>query len=161
MRNNCTHYKNCKTKSALELMTPDCDLTMTTTNLFLWPHEQSLAVKKRKSRKQIRLKKGFSLIVLILVTCVSTIGVLRSLVIISFLREDGRLKNLGGGDEKIKRLLKENVLFLVLQKSGGVHLPLRPLVPPALFLLQLLSVGVFFCHFGNCLSTHFVTRLLR
>ena len=119
MRNNCTHYKNCKTKSALELMTPDCDLTMTTTNLFLWPHEQSLAVKKRKSRKQIRLKKGFSLIVLILVTCVSTIGVLRSLVIISFLREDGRLKNLGGGDEKIKRLLKENVLFLVLQKSGG------------------------------------------
>ena len=49
----------------------------------------------------------------------STIGVLRSLVIISFLREDGRLKNLGGGDEKIKRLLKENVLFLVLQKSGG------------------------------------------
>ena len=42
---------------------------------------------------------------LILVTCVSTIGVLRSLVIISFLRDDGRLKNLEGGDEKIEGLL--------------------------------------------------------
>ena len=74
---------------------------------------------KHEKKNRIRLKKGFSLLVLILVTCVSTIGVLRSLVIISFLRDDGRLKNLGGGDEKIKRLLKENVLFLVLQKSGG------------------------------------------
>ena len=80
-----------------------------------WVNARGQNTKKNR----IRLKKGFSLIVLILVTCVSTIGVLRSLVIISFLREDGRLKNLGGGDEKIKRLLKENVLFLVLQKSGG------------------------------------------
>ena len=57
MRNNCTHYKNCKTKSALELMTPDCDLTMTTTNLFLGPHEPSLAVKKRKNKNKFDLKK--------------------------------------------------------------------------------------------------------
>ena len=134
-------------------------------SLSNWIHRSTLKKKQNTDptvkKNRIRLKKGFSLLVLILVTCVSTIGVLRSLVIISFLRDDGRLKNLGSGDEKIG-ILKENVWFLVLKKSGGGgHLPLRPLVPPALFLLQLLSVGVFFCHFGNCLSTHFVTRLLR
>ena len=55
----------------------------------------SRSKNEKTNRKQIRFNKGFSLIVLILVTCVSTIGVLRSLVIISFLRDGGRLKNLG------------------------------------------------------------------
>ena len=59
--------------------------------------------QKRKKKIRIRLNKGFSLIVLILVTCVSTIGVLRSLVIISFLRDDGRLKKSGGWGWKNRR----------------------------------------------------------
>ena len=83
--------------------------------------------KNEKKTKRIRLNKGFSPIVLILVTCVSTIGVLRSLVIISFLRDGGRLKNLGGGRGSKNRRAFERKLYA----SGATKMGRGKQVPPS------------------------------
>ena len=81
--------------------------------------------QKRKKKIRIRLNKGFSLIVLILVTCVSTIGVLRSLVIISFLRDDGRLKKSGGWGWKNRRSFEGKCFVSGAAKiwGGGIAPP--------------------------------------
>lgn len=81
---------------------------------------------KHEKKNRIRLKKGFSLLVLILVTCVSTIGALRSLVIISFLRDDGRLKNLGGGDEKKTSFEGKCFVSGAAKSGGGAFAPPTP-----------------------------------